>query len=253
MKGVRAATAAVVLVLVAVGLALTVLGSRTDQKRFVVSTETIKPVPTVRISASPPAGNEATSNVIQRHSEGILGVVGITLFLLVLALIVAFVLLLLPRINGQERRWLASWDEELPAGEVTDASVRTLSDAVEAGLRDMGAAGQGEVRDAVIACWVRLEGAAADAGTARRPAETAGELTERVLTAHQVTPETLRRLADLYREARYSAHTLGETQREQARDALEQVRRELGSRRRVSTVAGADPATGGTGEAGDRG
>jgi hypothetical protein len=85
----------------------------------------------------------------------------------------------------------------------------------------------GPVTDAIVACWVGLEQAAAQAGTQRRPAETSAELTERVLADHQVTPDTLRRLAELYREARFSGHPLGATVREDARILFEQVRTEL--------------------------
>jgi hypothetical protein len=99
-----------------------------------------------------------------------------------------------------------------------------LTDAVDAGLRQLD---EGAARDAVIACWVLLERTAAEAGSARRPAETAAELTARVLRQHQVSADALSRLADLYREARYSAHPLGEAARDQARTALAQVRREL--------------------------
>jgi hypothetical protein len=48
-----------------------------------------------------------------------------------------------------------------------------------------------------------------------------------VLTEHSVSPDTLRELAALYREARFSAHPLGEQHRTAARRLFEQVRDEL--------------------------
>lgn len=89
----------------------------------------------------------------------------------------------------------------------------------------------------MVACWVRLEQAAARAGTARHPAQTAAELTARVLAAHRVAPDTLRRLADPYREARSSRHVLDERARDEARAALEQIRQEL----RAGHASGREP------------
>ncbi len=82
-------------------------------------------------------------------------------------------------------------------------------------------------RQAVIAAWLGLEQAAARAGTQRRPAETPGELAQRLLAGHAVSPVTLARLAGLYREARYSRHVVDERMRAEARRALERLRREL--------------------------
>jgi Domain of unknown function (DUF4129) len=95
----------------------------------------------------------------------------------------------------------------------------------------------------VVACWVRLERAAADAGTHRAAPETASELVGRLIDRHPVSSGPLLRLADLYREARYSRHELPESARDEARAALEQLRAELeasplGSRRpRVGLAA----------------
>jgi hypothetical protein len=86
---------------------------------------------------------------------------------------------------------------------------------------------QGETRNAIIGCWLRLEEAAASAGVSRRPTETAGDLTERVLAMHRVDARKLTRLADLYREARFSSHALGEPARVEARSALQSVRDDL--------------------------
>lgn len=99
-----------------------------------------------------------------------------------------------------------------------------IAEAVEKVLAEIE---RGETRDAIIACWLRLEEVAAQAGVARRPAETAEELTARVLAAHRVSRPTLERLAELYREARFSAHRMEETARDEARRALERIRAEL--------------------------
>jgi hypothetical protein len=99
-----------------------------------------------------------------------------------------------------------------------------LAAAVEAGLRELADGGPGE---GVVACWVLLERAAADAGTHRAQPDTPSELAGRLIDRHDVSPAPLLRLAELYREARYSQHVLPESARAEARAALEQVAAEL--------------------------
>jgi hypothetical protein len=99
-----------------------------------------------------------------------------------------------------------------------------LADAVAEGLRELDQGGPGE---GVVACWVQLERAAADAGTHRAAPDTASELVGRLIDRHPVSSAPLLRLADLYREARYSRHELPESARTEARMALEQLRAEL--------------------------
>jgi hypothetical protein len=99
-----------------------------------------------------------------------------------------------------------------------------LADAVAEGLRELDQGGPG---GGVVACWVQLERAAADAGTHRAAPDTASELVGRLIDRHSVSSGPLLRLADLYREARYSRHELPESARTEARVALEQLRAEL--------------------------
>jgi Domain of unknown function (DUF4129) len=99
-----------------------------------------------------------------------------------------------------------------------------LAEAVEQGLRELDQGGAGE---GVVACWVLLERAAADAGTHRAAPETASELVGRLIDRHPVSSAPLLQLAELYREARYSRHELPESARTEARAALEQLRSEL--------------------------
>ena len=99
-----------------------------------------------------------------------------------------------------------------------------LADAVAEGLRELDQGGPGE---GVVACWVQLERAAADAGTHRAAPDTASELVGSLIDRHPVSSGPLLRLADLYREARYSRHQLPESARTEARAALEQLRAEL--------------------------
>lgn len=78
----------------------------------------------------------------------------------------------------------------------------------------------GTPRNAIVASWVQLEEFAAGHGTPRLPADTPAEFAVRALAAYRLDPDALERLADLYREARFSAHEMGEADRDEARACL---------------------------------
>ncbi|MDX2968848.1 DUF4129 domain-containing protein [Kribbella solani] len=99
-----------------------------------------------------------------------------------------------------------------------------LAEAVDSGLARIDT---GTATDAVIACWVALEGAAASAGVPREASETPAEFTVRVLGIGGISEPQLVRLGELYREARYSTHGSTERARTEARAALERLRDEL--------------------------
>jgi hypothetical protein len=113
--------------------------------------------------------------------------------------------------------------EVLPTDEETEQTVRA---AVDAGLAELDDA-DADPRRAVIACWVRLEAAAAAAGTERSPGDTSTELVSRLLARHYVTEPVLAALAEVYREARFARHEVHAATREQARTALRLLRDEL--------------------------
>jgi len=93
---------------------------------------------------------------------------------------------------------------------------------------------EGSPRNAIVACWVDLEEAAAGAGLPRRPYETSAEYTVRVLRTWDIAPDAMGALAELYREARYSRHPLTEAHRQAAVDRLTAVHDDL---RRVAATA----------------
>lgn len=105
---------------------------------------------------------------------------------------------------------------------------KELSDAVDDGL---AALASGPVDDVIIACWVRLEEAAAAGGVTRQPSETSAELAVRMLARFDVPDEPVERLLSLYRAARYSRHRLGEDDRAAAIASL----REVGAAMAVTT------------------
>src|SRR5699024_9377457 len=81
----------------------------------------------------------------------------------------------------------------------------------------------GAPRNAIVACWVRLEDAVVSAGLTVRGSETSTELTQRVLATYLVDDAALVRLAALYREARFSRHDITEAMRAEAVEALEEL------------------------------
>lgn len=74
----------------------------------------------------------------------------------------------------------------------------------------------GEPRNAIVAAWLDLETAAAASGLPRHPSETSTEYTTRVIGTWPVDRGRLSDLAQLYREARFSLHALGEAERHRA-------------------------------------
>ncbi len=114
--------------------------------------------------------------------------------------------------------------DALPPEVDDEVEATQLSAAVEEGLRELDQGGAG---DGVVASWVLLEQAAADAGTHRSAPNTPSELVGRLIDRHPVSSTPLLRLAELYREARFSRHQLPESARTEARAALEQLRAEL--------------------------
>lgn len=108
---------------------------------------------------------------------------------------------------------------------------RTAEDlvaAVDAGLQELSDSDR-DPRRAVIACWVRLEEAAAAAGTPRHAGDSPTDLVARLLAEQRVDAAVLTPFADVYRQARYATHMVDDQMRRQARSALERLRNDLGA------------------------
>jgi hypothetical protein len=109
-----------------------------------------------------------------------------------------------------------------------------IARVLDAGLTELDG---GEPDDAIIACWLRLAEAARAAGVPGRRSDTAEDFVARVTGAGLVRAEPLERLAALYREARFSEHSMTEADRAAARAALETARAALETARAALETA----------------
>jgi uncharacterized protein DUF4129 len=219
-----------VAVVVLGALGLVALAARSDR------TPTLTPIPaaTSVVAVTPPAGTATLnpSTATQSPDEILLRNAPDWLLWFAAALFIAPFLLVLvftPAMLYGPAHGLPWFRRREPAAalppEVDDEVEATqLAAAVAEGLRELDQGGAGE---GVVASWVLLERAAADAGTHRAAPDTPSELAGRLIDRHPVSSTPLLRLADLYREARFSRHQLPESARTEARAALEQLRAEL--------------------------
>jgi hypothetical protein len=213
------------------GLALLVAATRSGRTRDISKHGQPYHIPLPKPKSLQQANNVKVIQKAPRNPHGavpewlqiIAWILGGLIAAAIVALAAMFLLRLLQQLQWHRLRRQNEDDGEL--AEMTPEDVaKALTEAVDETLLTIE---RGETRDAIVACWLRLEDVAAEAGVEKTPAETAADLTERVLGTHQVSRHTLSRLADLYREARFSVHPLGDDARREARDALEQIRREL--------------------------
>ncbi|MEV0002392.1 DUF4129 domain-containing protein [Micromonospora sp. NPDC050980] len=119
------------------------------------------------------------------------------------------------------------------ARRTAEGTAREVVAALDAGLEELDDRAT-DPRTAVIACWVRLEEAAEDAGVPRQTGDTPTELVSRLLRGDPeagipaiVSADVLDGFAHVYREARYATHPVDERTRDQARAALRRLRGEL--------------------------
>ncbi|MGZ6803936.1 MAG: DUF4129 domain-containing protein [Nocardioidaceae bacterium] len=131
--------------------------------------------------------------------------------------------------------WRHRWRRP-PARDALDAVPLPEPEQVAEALADdaarqLAALDEGDARNGVVRCWLRLEEVIAEAGLPRSRAETSTEYTVRVLHVLDLDPRAVAALADLYREARFSEHQIDESAREAARGHLRRLHDELGRQR----------------------
>lgn len=158
-----------------------------------------------------PAPTDPSSNLPPSQASGL--VMLVLLVLLALALLVVLVRAAL-RVRSLAPR-------PAPAAPLAALDERTLAEATDRALLEVE---QPDAREAVVRAWLLLGAAAADAGLPADPAETATEYAQRIAAAFAVPAPELHRLAELYREARFSSHRVEEAQRAAARELLQRLR-----------------------------
>jgi hypothetical protein len=132
-------------------------------------------------------------------------------------------------------RWYGRRQEEPPQPAETEerTAVRRLAQAVDAAEEELGR--HADARQAVLAAYAAMA-RHLSTGVVRRGgqvpgSDTATELLDRAVTLGLVTGGPARALTDLFREARFSSHPMGEDARGAAESCLAQVRDELAARR----------------------
>ncbi len=154
------------------------------------------------------------------------------LLLVPTALIFGVALLVLARLRLVRRRRHLSRRigprTSLGAGDemLSDEDEPGLTEAIDEVTRTIG---EGSPRNAIVAAWVRLEQAVEGEWFPHRPEETPSELVERVLASYALDDDAIRRLAALYREARFSTHPVTEDHRLEAAECLRRLLATIGS------------------------
>jgi hypothetical protein len=151
-------------------------------------------------------------------SPSSLPVMDILYALLVIVLIAAVVLSI---------RWASRLRLAQPAGEDEPIAEdpEDLREAVESGwaaLRTFD-----DAKAAIIACYLAMEQSLAERGAERNAADTPDELLARAARSGVVHGSAARRLTQLFYEARFSSHPMGQEQREAAEQALGELAADL--------------------------
>jgi hypothetical protein len=172
-------------------------------------------------AGSPPPTPEA--------AEGLPGWAGNAALALMGVVLVAVLLIVLYAVGRDVLKRRARRKGRLAPKRATGSrTADELAAAIDAGLEELSDTDR-DPRRAVIACWVRLEQAAAAAGTPRHPGDSPTDLVGRLLAEQQVDAGVLAALLEVYRQARYATRSVDDQMRRQAREALERLRADLGA------------------------
>ena len=206
------------------GFALAALAARAgpDRRGLPIGAQ---PSGALAIRTTPPPRHEGPTRPPppdQHHFQLPWSVIGWLLVGVLLLAVIAITVALWPHLTARRRPRRAP-GRARPIEPAPDDLVRQVAST----LRTMSQVPDGQVRDGVILCWRRLEQAAEAAGLRRSPAETSSDLADRLLASMPLSEAPLHRLAELYREARFSTHPIPAEAVAQARADLVQLRSEL--------------------------
>jgi Domain of unknown function (DUF4129) len=174
--------------------------------------------------ATPAAG--ATQGTAPEAAKGLPDWIGtVALLVLGVAALVIVALVIWALIRDQMRRQARRAGRRVPVAPAPRTAEELVA-ALDAGIEELSDTDR-DPRRAVIACWVRLEQAAAAAGTPRHPGDSPTDLVGRLLAEQRVDARVLAALLEVYRQARYATHTVDDRMRAGARAALHRLRGEL--------------------------
>ena len=171
---------------------------------------------------------------LQSSTPADIGLAGYIVLSTVAIVLIAFLLSVAVRSSRRQRsrrrEESAQVDDAIEALGVPPALLETAE-------RQLQAMREGTPRNAIVACWMELERSCSETGFPRGRAETSTEFTGRVLAHYAVDAGSVRALAALYREARFSEHQLTESERDRALAALEQILSNLRETRSTDQAA----------------
>jgi hypothetical protein len=235
----RAGTSAVLAVLAGVGLLLVLVtwAASIGPDRVVSGghVEQIAPDDPSSSAQTPDAAQRLIDEARHQHRGEPPGWITTVAFVLEL-LTLGVVLFLFGRLLRRLRQaWQARSRRRRPPIEEVDFEVlgspARVSEAIEQDAADQRTLlERGEPRNAIVSCWHRFEGQATLGGVVRRPWQTTGEYVLGVLDLVGADRGAVSRLADLYREARFSDHAMTEDHRQAALEALDTIHRSLTTR-----------------------
>ncbi|CUR60538.1 conserved exported hypothetical protein [metagenome] len=179
----------------------------------------------------PGAGIGQYRDLVEQHPPPlwikVLGWLFLTTLLLVIAGGIAWLLVALARAALSGRAEEQRLDAEFTA---LDEPVRVVEQVVGDAAEQDALLRDGDARNAIVAAWHRFEVQGDRAGVPRRASETSSEYALRLLDLADADIGPVTRLAELYREARFSDHPITEDHRAEALGALDAIRRSLGVR-----------------------
>ncbi len=161
--------------------------------------------------------------------QGLAPVVTIFIYVVLTLFALALSAILWRRYEQRRRHRTAAPVTPQPAADeaFADIDAETARQLSRSAQRGLAALDHGTPRDAIVRCWIMLEEAVTQAGLARDPALTTEEFTRAVLARYDVRATGIADLGNLYREARFSSHQLGEPHRRRAVHALNLLRDDL--------------------------
>lgn len=228
----RAGTTGVVAVLGAAGLLLVlVTWAASIGPDRVVSGGHVEPVhptqPIATTTVPPPPDPQQEARRHQREPPEWQSIVAFVLELLTVGVVLFLAGRLLTRLRqlwlARRRRRRRLTAEEVEFEVLGEAEQVTEVIAEDAEEQRTQLAFEGEPRNAIVAAWHRFEQQAVRAGIERRAWQTTAEFVLEALDLVGADRGAVARLADLYREARFSDHPMTEEHRREALAALDEI------------------------------